>query len=261
MLFIVLLLPMPARSQSGFQKLRYEEDWRPTREGLPAEKIFSPVKYIIPLDPLGRAYLSMGGEIRERYEYTDDPAWGDDPQDERGVFLQRYVLHGDLHVGPSVRLFCQLLSALENGRAGGGSPVDEFKLTAQNAFVDLGDPERLVLRGGRQEVVLGSERLVSVREGPNVRRKFDGVRVLGKTAGWQWSPMWLKPAEDDTGILDDQTDDSRTLWGLDIVGAPLILPRGSVDLYYLGFRDKEAGYEQGEGGETRHSEGSQRGRN
>ncbi|WP_162148669.1 alginate export family protein [Desulfuromonas sp. TF] len=221
---------------------------------MPPEGIFGPLKFI-PLDPSGRAYLSIGGEIRERYEFTDDPAWGDDPQDERGVFLQRYILHGDLHLGKNMRLFGQLLSALENGRAGGGSPVDENKLTVQNAFVDLGNPELLVLRGGRQEVVLGSERLVSAREGPNVRRKFDGVRVLGKTAGWQWSPMWLKPAEDDTGILNDQTDDSRTLWGLYIVGAPLILPGGSVDLYYLGFRDKEAGYEQGDGVETRHSVG------
>lgn len=30
-------------------------------------------------------YLSLGGSIRERYEYNGDPVFGDAPQDENGV--------------------------------------------------------------------------------------------------------------------------------------------------------------------------------
>ena len=42
-------------------------------------------------------------------EYTHNPVWGDDPQDDHGVFLQRHVLFGDLHLGPRVRVFGELL--------------------------------------------------------------------------------------------------------------------------------------------------------
>lgn len=37
--------------------------------------------------------------------------------------------------------------------------------------------EQLAVRVGRQELKLGSSRLASVRESPNVRRTFDGIRV------------------------------------------------------------------------------------
>ena len=41
----------------------------------------------LPLTADGRVWLSLGGEIRERYEYTHNPLWGDDPQDGDDVFL------------------------------------------------------------------------------------------------------------------------------------------------------------------------------
>ena len=63
--------------------------------------------------------------MRERHEYTHNPVWGDDPQDDHGVFLQRYVLFGDLHLGPRVRVFGELYSALESGREGPSNPIDE----------------------------------------------------------------------------------------------------------------------------------------
>jgi hypothetical protein len=66
--------------------------------------------------------------------------WGQDPQDDHGVFLQRYVLFGDLHLGPHVRLFGELYSALENGRAGPSNPIDENELGFQQAFLDLAAP-------------------------------------------------------------------------------------------------------------------------
>lgn len=51
----------------------------------------------IPLDKTGTRYLSIGGEIRERYEYFHNSLWGQEPQDNNGHLLQRYMLHTDLH--------------------------------------------------------------------------------------------------------------------------------------------------------------------
>lgn len=131
--------------------------------------------------PLGDSALSIGGEARLRYDFREDPEWGQAPQDDRGAFLQRYLLHGDLELGEDVRVFAQLRSALEDGRAGPLSPVEEGELDLQQAFLELrgervlGDTG-LSIRAGRQEILLGSERLVSVREETNVRRRFDAVR-------------------------------------------------------------------------------------
>ena len=59
---------------------------------------FDPFKYIkLGGDP--DKYLSLGGSIRERYEYTNNPVFGDDSQDENGVWLQRANLHADMHLG------------------------------------------------------------------------------------------------------------------------------------------------------------------
>jgi hypothetical protein len=243
---------------SPYQKLRYEEDYTFLREARQRTDVFDPIKYL-PFTPDGRLYLSIGGEIRARYEYTHNPAWGQDPQDAHGVFLQRYVLHTDLHVANAARVFVQLLSALADGRAGGASPVDEDALDLQQAFLDLRFPTggmgTLTLRGGRQELAFGSGRLVDVREGPNVRRTFEGGRILLQIPAWRVEGFVMRPVEDERGVFDDGSRTSQALWGVYSVGTLPHLSFGSMDLYYLGFQDDQALYAQGTGAETRHSLG------
>jgi hypothetical protein len=253
-----LMEDVPSAAPPPYQKLRYEEDYTFLREVRRRVDVFDPLKYL-PLVPNGTIYLSLGGELRARYEYTRNPAWGQDPQDTHGVFLQRYVLHGDLHLTQSVRVFAQLLSALADGRAGGASPVDADTLDLQQAFLDLrvpvGSTGALTLRAGRQELAFGSGRLVDVREGPNVRRTFDGGRLIVQTPAWRVEGFVMRPAEDERGVFDDGSDTSRALWGVYSVGTLPLLSPGGLDLYYLGFQDDQAVYVQGTGEETRHSLG------
>lgn len=248
---------VPSAAPPPYQKLRYEEDYTYLRDPRQRRDVFDPLKYL-PLTPSGAIYLSLGGEIRARYEYTHNPAWGQDPQDDSGVFLQRYVLHGDLHLTEYVRVFAQVLSALADGRAGGASPVDEDALDLQQAFLDVrlpvGGTGALTLRAGRQEMAFGSGRLVDVREGPNVRRTFDGGRLLFATSGWRVEGFVTRPVEDERGVFDDGSETSQALWGVYSVGTFKALG-GGIDLYYLGFQDDRAVYDQGTGAETRHSLG------
>lgn len=248
-----------AEDRPQFKRLRYEEDWSSLRDPAKRTEPLDSLKYIS-LGPSGDSWLSIGGELRERYEYTHNPTWGDDPQDKQGVFLQRYVLHGDLHLGPYFRGFLQLYSALENGRAGAPSTLDENELAVQQAFVDLRMPfagdGTLTLRPGRQELRYGSARLIDVREGPNVRRRFDGARAILETGGWQIDGLAVQPTVLETGVFDDRIDDRQQLWGVYAVGRPAALAGSSVDVYYLGFRDESAGYDQGRAGEHRHSIGA-----
>jgi hypothetical protein len=201
------------------------------------------------------AYLSLGGELRLRYDYVHHPVWGQAPQDPHGAFLQRYLLHADAHLGPHLRAFVELRSAFENGRAGDPSPVEEGDLALQQAFADVATAAA-TLRLGRQELRLGSERLVSVREGPNVRRRFDGVLGILRVRGWRASVLALLPAENEDGVFRDGTDEDRALWGLYATSPEIAGSGARADLYYLGFRDDRAEYVQGGGRETRHSIGA-----
>jgi hypothetical protein len=249
-----------ADDRPAFSKLRQDEDWSSLRDPARRRGPLDELKFI-PLDRDGFAYFSLGGELRERYEYTHNPVWGDDPQDKRGVFLQRYILHADLHFGPDVRFFTQMLSALETGRAGPAAVPDENRLDLQQAFVDLSigtaGQGRATFRLGRQEMSYGSARLIDVREGPNVRRKFDGLRLrLDASDTWRVDGFAVRPTFDKPATFDDRTDGHRALWGAYAVGRPSWLPAGAIDLYYLGFHDAAGRYVQARGRETRHTIGT-----
>jgi hypothetical protein len=216
------------------------------------------IKYIS-LNKNGDRYLSIGGEIRERHELLNHPSWGQ-PEDNNGYFMQRYMLHADLHLGTRVRFFGQIKSGLENGRKGGPRPTDKDELDLHQAFFDLtfdlGNKHTLTLRAGRQEMAYGSSRLVSVRESPNVRQSFDGVRATLNWGIWKVDGFVTKPVETDPGIFDDSPDHTRTFWGVYASRPFKLLPGGRMDLYYLGIDRKSAKFDQGTAREIRHSFGT-----
>ncbi|MCR9255296.1 MAG: alginate export family protein [Alphaproteobacteria bacterium] len=204
----------------------------------------------------GTLRLTLGGEIRQRYEYTHNPGFGDDPQDEAGVWLQRYTAHADLGLGDHLRIFGQLSSANEIGRKAGPSPVDEDRLAVQNLFVELRDLGGIAgLRAGRQEMRLGSGRLIDMREGPNVRRTFDAVRfgvdsALGVVTGLAARPVVPLP-----GSFDNTPSDDERLFGAYATAREGVLPLGQADFYVLRYVDEGARYFQGRGEERRTSVG------
>jgi len=216
------------------------------------------VKYV-PLTEDGNTFLSFGGQIRERYEFFDNYNWGQGPQTPHGYLLQRYMLHGDLQVESRFRLFVELKSGIENGRNGGPRPVDEDQLDVHQALIDVKPLQWsqgfLAVRAGRQELSFGSSRLVSVRESPNVRQTFDGLRLMVQTAKWRVDAFATKPVETDRGIFDDSTDQSRSFWGL-YATTPFAEKGGNVDLYYFGLHRKKAAFNESIGREERHSVGT-----
>ncbi len=85
---------------------------------------------------LDDSFLSITGQVRERGEYQDHPAFGAQPPDNAYV-LQRYLFSADLHLTQHFRTFLQLNSGLINGRDGGPRPgIDEDKLDFNQGFVD-----------------------------------------------------------------------------------------------------------------------------
>jgi hypothetical protein len=245
-------------SPPPYEQLRYEEDYSYLLNRTCRTDPWDIIKYIS-LSEKGDWFFSLGGEVRERYEYFDNYKWGQGPQSKNGYILQRYMLHADFHLGQHFRIFGQLKSGLEDGRDGGPRPTDRDQFDAHQAFLDLstgiGNSRSLTLRAGRQEMDYGSSRLISVREGPNVRQSFDGLRLILNAGSWQVDGFVVRPVETSEGVFDDSSDSERLLWGLYAVAPLPIVLGGKVDLYFLKFDRQEAEFAQGTADEQRSSVG------
>ncbi|HEY4415295.1 MAG TPA: alginate export family protein, partial [Verrucomicrobiae bacterium] len=250
----VTLAPPPP-----FKKLRYDENYEYLRDPALRSDYLDAIKYV-PFTTNGNGYLTLGGEIRERYEFYRNNLWGRGPQDDNGYLLQRYMVHADAHLGDNFRIFTQLKSGLEDGRNGGPRPTDRDDFDLNQAFFDVrmpwSDEDSFTFRAGRQELAYGSSRLVSFREEPNVRRSFDGLKTIMKVADWQVDAFVVKPVLTKTGVFDDGSDPDQNFWGLYAVTPVSWLPGGNVDLYYLGLDRKNASFEAGTAHELRHSIGT-----
>jgi hypothetical protein len=258
-LIAVLLAFLCGRSVAQeYRKLRYDEDWTYLRDPAKHTDVWDPIKYI-PLDATGDSYLSFGGEARLRYELYDNYRWDQDAPDQDGYLLQRYLLSGDLHLGEHFRAFGQLQSSLENWREGGPRGTDEDELDVHQLFADFAPwtgKQSLTLRVGRQEMLYGSQRLVSVRESPNIRRAFDAVRLLTRSGDWRVDAFLSRPVEADPGTFDDWGDGDTTFWGVYATHPLRCLGDANLDLYYLGLDRPEAEFAQGTADELRHSLGA-----
>jgi hypothetical protein len=246
-------------SPPRYLQLRYDEDYSYLQDPSQRTDLFDPLKFVA-LDEAGEFYLTLGGEARERYEYFHNSLWGDGPQDDDGYLLQRYMLHADLHLGRYVRAFGQLKSGLVTDREGGPRPTDEDQLDFHQGFLEVlapvGSTSEVMVRLGRQEMAFGSSRLISVREGPNVRQSFDGVRLGAKVWDWRIDGFATRPVETDPHIFDDASDTNRAFWGAYTSGPLPPLPAVNMDFYYLGLHRRNAEFDQGTADEHRHACGT-----
>ena len=243
-------------SPPPYQIVRHGEDYAYLSEPTRRSDLLDPIKYI----PLSASrpdwYLSLGGEVRERVEAFHNTDW--QPTSTDGFTLQRYMLSADLHLGPRVRMFANFKSGLQDGRRGGPRPTDEDRLDVHEAFVDLrfGEKKTQVVRVGRREMAFGSQRLVAVRAGPNVRQSFDGISVVVAPGAWRVEAFATKPVRTDAGAFDDDTDHTRTFWGVYATGPLRPLEHAGIDVYYLGLDRKLARFDQGTAAELRESVGA-----
>jgi len=218
---------------------------------------YKKIKYI-PLSASGRSSLSFGGDFRYQYFYFKNEDFGDEPKDKDGFMLNRLLVHGDLHIGKGFRTFLQLQSSGAGGRPN-ASAVDDNPLELHQAFVDISNrsaaPLKLTLRTGRQELSYGSQRLVSVREGPNNRQSFDAVKLMAAWKNVKSDLFFSHYVAARRGIFDDKFNKNTLFWGnyWTIKNVPVI---GGIDLYYLGLQRKEASFDNVKGKETRHSAGT-----
>jgi hypothetical protein len=252
----LLGLPLPAAAQVERTNLRYDEDWSHLRDAPNRGAHWWEGLKDHPLDPDGAVTVTLGAEARARYEGYDNNLWGQSPAPDDGYLWLRFLPLADVHAGP-VRAFVQGIAGYANGVAAGAGPADETGLDLLQGFADLrlplDDRTTVTLRGGRELIGLGSERLVGLRYGPNIPQPFDGVRLILERGGAQVQAFRLRPVAIGPGNLDDRSSPTRRLDG---VYATLLLGgEARIDLYWLRYRDNAARFGDAQAAERRDTYG------
>jgi Alginate export len=226
------------------------------------------LKYVRLWDTAQAPFLTVGGEVRARYEWIDNTNFGSGPQDTGGYLLTRYLPYISLTVpnlpeGIHLLIFGQFEIAHNDYDARGPAPIDQDDFDVLQAFanvaVPMGDGE-FSLQFGRQMISFGTERLLGTRYGPNIPLSFDGGIARWQSDTWDIHAFYLRPVPINPDPLDNVSTTDQQLWGLYATRAlkdwlPL-LSGAFLDIYYIGFHDVAATYNSGTGRELRHTVGT-----
>ncbi|TYC89712.1 hypothetical protein FMM79_09800 [Novosphingobium sp. BW1] len=197
-----------------YRLLRSAEDWRFMGAAKAPEDWAGPLK-AIPLDGDGDITLSFSGDQRTSVSHSTRPLMQD--TQSRTEWLSRTDLSADLRIGPSVRVYGQLLSAHIWGKNETAHvPVWENDLIVQQLFGELRVPvasgvARVTV--GRQEFFDGPRFVISPRENPNVRVSMNGARLSMDWSKLRFTVFDFVPTRQGNGVLDDGIGNGEHLSG------------------------------------------------
>ncbi len=179
-------------------------------------------------------WLSLGGQLRMRGEYWDGFGFRDNNADS--FLLTRLRFHADLHVGPQLRFFVEGKSALATDRdlPGGDRSLDRDELDLQQGFADFtwnDNDLSLRVRGGRQMLLFGKQRLVSPLDWSNTMRAWDGLDAKIQWRGWSADVFFTEYVNIEKYAANDH-DLDESFYGIYATGP---IQEGSVnaDVYWL----------------------------
>jgi hypothetical protein len=248
----------------AYQVLRFNEDWSVLKgKDTSATGDFLDRLKFIALDEKGDFWLSLGGQVRERFEYWNNFNFGQRSygtgsgarvyNDHDSYLDSRFMFHTDLHLGPNVRIFAEGKSAMSWDRdlMATGSPasrgtrtLDDDSIDLQNAFADLilpfDDQCKLTIRGGRQELAFGSQRLISTLDWSNARRTWEGISAIAKFGDWTATGFWTRYVPLQKFGFNEE-DHNIEFYGLFATGK-LPWQEIGLDLYWIGIDSDSNGF-------------------
>jgi hypothetical protein len=170
-----------------------------------------------PISNLKSSYISLGGEMTCRYSYYKNEDWGDAPPDNNRFVLKRLLLHAGFHLGKELRGFIQLQSSTAAGLKRDLQPIEEDQLDVHQALIEVqlfqNLSKQLAIRTGCQEFLYGSQRLITVREGPNVKASFDAAKLFFRQKHIAIDAFWGYPVANQKEVFDNKANRSGMLGG------------------------------------------------
>ncbi|MBM3974409.1 MAG: hypothetical protein FJ301_09955 [Planctomycetes bacterium] len=249
--------PPPQATHPDWRVLRQDEDWSKPRAG--ASSPLDAIKHVR-LTADGRAWVSFGGRIDDRFEAWDGFGFGARAPGDRDTFnLFRMHLHADMHFGEHVRVYVEPRTAQSSDRdlPGGRRVTDVDTFGLYQGFLELSAPNGgapVRLRLGRQSLLFGAQRVVSPDPWNNVLNSWDGASLHGTVLGFrtQTFATWFVP-NNPTSL--NFADRERAFYGVYATKDASKHDRG-LDLYLLGARRPDARTQGTQGDERRHTLGA-----
>ncbi len=175
--------------------------------------------------------ITFGGEERLRFVNETDSRLS---FDNNRFQLLRSRVYGDAWYQDRFRVFAEFIDASIFNNDLAPLRTDEDHSDFFNLFVDwkLFDLANgpVYFRGGQQELLYGSQRLVSPPDWSNTRRTFRGIKGFYRGDQWDADIFWVRPVVPQPGQFDD-ADNSQDFAGAWLTYRPV---KGqAVDLYYL----------------------------
>jgi Alginate export len=197
--------------------------------------------------PLGDHWLfSTGGEIRERYYYLKN-AFLTGSQDSNSQ--TRLRVYGDLWYEDIFRFYVEGIFTNVDGSSNPPQTRDIDTVDLLNAFFDVKlielDGNPIYGRVGRQQLIYGSQRLVSTIDFANNGPRYDAAKFFYRSEKWDVDLFGGRPIiiqNDDLGIEDH----NRWFSGAWATWKPK--PGMFFDFYYLNLYNKTPGVATGEHG-------------
>jgi hypothetical protein len=175
--------------------------------------------------------FSTGGQISTRYMHEGNSRL---TRTRNTYDLFRTRVYGDLWFWDAFRVYGEFIYADSIGHDLNPLPIDINRSDLLNLFVDVKlfelEGKSAYGRVGRQEILLGSQRLVSPLEWGNTRRTFEGVRAFRQGKKVDVDLFWLRPVLVDRNGFDS-ADGSQNFIGAWTTYRP---KQGTFwDVYYL----------------------------
>ena len=187
---------------------------------------------------LGDDWLfGTGGQADWRHMHQDNARLSGQSDD---FDLLRARVYTDLWYQDLFRFYVEVITATTKNQDLAPLKTDEDHFDFLNLFIGLkvaevaGGPA--YLRIGRQELLFGSERLITPLEWANTRQTFQGARLLWSNDSFDFDAWWVQPViPNNTGF--SSVDDKQEFYGTWLTYHPD--KKQWVDFYWLYLSDND----------------------
>lgn len=182
--------------------------------------------------------VDLGGQYRMRFQDEQNMrGFGLNGNDD-SFLLYRTRLFANVEVGENLRFYGEMLDAASSYERFAPRAIEENRVEMLNLFADLKlldlDGGSLKFRGGRQELLYGSERLVSPLDWANTRRTFEGYKFFWAGEKWNIDAFYTRP------VLVQARDFDSPSYQQEFFGTFSTykgIKDQTLDFYWLGFEN------------------------
>jgi len=184
------------------------------------------------------ATIDIGGQVRYRFhDERNFRGFGLTGVDDR-FLLNRTRMFANIEVGEDVRIFAEGINANSSFEDFAPRGIEENEADLLNLFADVrlfaGDRGNLKFRAGRQELLYGSERLISPLDWANTRRTFEGAKLMWAGEDWNIDGFYTRP------VLVNRREFDSADYREEFFGTFATykgIENNTIDLYWAGFNN------------------------